>query len=76
MQKQKLVYNHLLILGKSIPDTQKTIGYEPKKRPVDSTEMRTKTRLSSITPHFLIQVNFKPKHLKKTSAIKTAKEAI
>ena len=56
-------------------------GYRPlakkkKTKPVKSIEIEIKTRLSPIIPCLLTRVSLKPRLSKKTSIIKTAKEAI
>ena len=66
MQRQSLISNHPSILGKLIPNAQKTIARQSKKTrkiPIGSTAIRlpirTRRRLSSITP--LLLINLKPR---------------
>ena len=78
MQKQKLVFNHLLGLGRSTPSIRKTTSHWPKKTktmPIEKTGTETKIRLSSVTPHLLI-VSLRPTFSRKTNVMEAIKEVI
>lgn len=76
MQKQKLAYNHLLGLKKSILYTRKTINCLLKKtkiKPIRNIGIMIKL---CFTIPLILRISLKPKSSRKTSIIKIVEEVI
>ena len=73
------VYSYFPRLEKLIPSTQKAIDHQSRKKkskPVENIRIGTKTKLSLIIPHLLIQISLKFRPPTKTKVMKVVKRAI